>query len=306
MIDGSLIPTGPLRDVLASFLAGRIVEDAGGGSNRTAILEAVVQAMGYSRESTTIVDRHLARDAVDLDFADRLLSALDRPDAWFLELAHLTKHQALVCEDCDRPITAETGYRPLDLFRIDPDAPAGKRANAGGRRFRVYDLCRRCAGEALRLRASKSPKIGHGGRLGMLRTRDRVAPVRGGRPRLLTDEQIRQAHVLYDRGEISLTNLAQRMLDSGHAGTYGGLYSALWYGFKRLHLPVRPRGLAVAMSRHGTDGTKSRPWKKRCAATLRDGRRCTQYVRRVVTDTSSHPHEDGLCWNHGVGARAAA
>src|SRR6185436_6435583 len=108
---------------------------------------------------------------------DELLTAMGRPELWH-ELAPVTV--GLKCEDCGGHITDETGYRPLDLFRPDPSAQAGViwdatkgklvirpgAARAGGRRFRRVDLCRRCAGEALRIRASKNPKVGHKGRLG--------------------------------------------------------------------------------------------------------------------------------------------
>ena len=52
------------------------------------------------------------------------------------------------------------------------------------------------------------------------------------------------------------------------------------------------------MSVHGTDGTKGKHWKQQCSAHLKDGRQCGQWVRVIREETSSHPAEDGLCWNH--------
>lgn len=214
-----------------------------------------------------------------------------------------------MCEDCRQPITDETGYRPLDLFRPDPYAQAdlvwdktkGKMvrrpgaANRGGRRFRVVDLCRRCAGEALRVRASTNPKVGHKGRGGVLRTRDRVAPRRGGRPRLLNDDELRAAHVYYERARVSRLEVARRLLASRDKGTLEGYNQSLLYGWRRLRLPLRPIGETIGMARFGTDGTKSKPKKKPCRARTAKGGRCRQFARKDSDYCRSHhpAHEDG-------------
>jgi hypothetical protein len=190
------------------------------------------------------------------------------------------------CEDC--PATLDRGnYRPLDLLRPVPGL--FRRDGHPRRRFRIVHLCRRCAAEALRLRASTNPKIGHKGRGGVLRTRDRVAPKRGGRPRLLSNEQVRAAHVIYEQGGLSIRALAEKLLEAGAPGTRGGLESALFYGFKRLGLAKRPPGLAMAMARFGTDGTKTKRQKRRCSARARStGKRCKCWAQRGSK----------VCWDH--------
>lgn len=208
----------------------------------------------------------------------------------------------LHCEDCGRPITEETGHRPLDLFRPDPASQAGRvwdatkqkvvtrpgAARSGGRRFRVVDLCRRCAGEALRQRAAKNPKVGHKGRHGVLRTRDRVAPKRGGRPRLLTDAELRAAHVVYERARVSRLEVARRLYAAKQQGTLSGYSQALLYGWRRLKLPLRPIGETIGLARHGTDGMKSKPKLQRCVARNANGARCRQWSRKDSVFCRSH------------------
>lgn len=257
----------------------------------------------------------------DLDVADvdELLVAMGATELWHTELAAWAGLRALRCEDCGKSI--EPGnYRSLDLFRPQPGAPGGviwnataqkwivrpKAAKAGGRRFRRYDLCRRCAGEALRLRASKNQKVGHKGRHGVLSVRDRVPPRRGGRPRLLTDDELRKLHEVYVRTGLSRNELARRLAASRSKGTVEGYNQAMLYGWRRLMLPLRPVGEQIGLSRHGTDGTKRRKWKVQCRHRLKSGRRCTQYVRREPTATGSRPAEDGLCWNHANATRELA
>lgn len=224
-------------------------------------------------------------EALDVADVDELLTAMGATELWHTELAAWAGLRALRCEDCGKSI--EPGdYRPLDLFRPQPGAPGGvvwnatvqkwvvraKAAKAGGRRFRRYDLCRRCAGEALRARAAKSPKVGHKGRGGVLRRTDRVEPKRGGRPRLLTDEQLHAAHVVYLRGERSMRQLAADLALSLGTGTAGGYASALYYGWRRLMLPTRSRGEAMTLMHRDVLGHEigrraaQTAGKRRCAA----------------------------------------
>lgn len=164
----------------------------------------------------------------------------------------------LACEDCGKEI--EPGdYRPLDLFRVDPEAPAQVydstkdrmvrrpgHARQGGRRFRVYDLCRRCAAEALRARAGTSST--RNGRKHYIPTSARVAPKRGGRPRLLTDDELRGLHALYNRAEVSQLELARRLAASREKGTESGYHQAMLYGWRRLRLPLRSRSEQMALA----------------------------------------------------------
>ena len=254
-----------------------------------------------------------ARAELDIHDVDEFVIAADATDLWHIPPldAYAEERPSFHCHDCGKPI--EPGdYRPLELFRHVPDAPGGivwdstklrwarrpKNAAAGGRRFRWYDLCRRCAGEALRQR-SMSGSVMKNGVSRPLRTKERIAPKRGGRPRLLDDVALRRAHAAYVTTGLSRNEIARRMHESGkYPGALKGLEQALLYGWRRLHLELRPRGVQYAMSRFGTDGTKSKHHKVRCSHTLTNGRRCTQWVRRIVTETGSHPAPDGRCWNH--------
>lgn len=244
-------------------------------------------------------------DELDEADADELLTAMGRPEL----LAELSAAPAvgLTCEDCGRRITDETGYRPLDLLRPDPssqagviwDATKGKlvvrpgAARAGGRRFRRVDLCRRCAGEALRVRASKSPKVGHRGRLGNLRTRDRVAPLRGGRPRLLDERQLRDLHALYVHEGLSIGDLARSLVSGGKvAGTEKGLYQSMLYGWRRLGLALRPRSEALALAHHRR-GRKPAE-KRRCPATTAKGKPCTLGPKTAAVYCVSHQHLEAV------------
>lgn len=241
-----------------------------------------------------------ARDAIDIGDVDRFLVAAGLEHLWHSRLAG--ERIGLHCEDCGRRITDETGYRPLDLFRPDPasqqdviwDATKQKlvtrpgAARAGGRRFRNVDLCRRCAGEALRVRASKNPKVGHKGRHGVLRTRDRVEPKRGGRPRLLNEHELRQAYVVYKTAGLSIGELARRFAATRETGTYSGYYQSILYGWRKLGLQLRPKGEQIGISRYGTDGTKSKPKKKPCRSRNANGTRCRQFARKDSEHCRSH------------------
>lgn len=200
------------------------------------------------------------------------------------------------CEDCGCELTSEN-YRPLDLMRRDPLAPSGKRARAGGRRFRIWHLCRRCAGVALIELAAQNASYMRNGVKRLRRVRDRIPPKRGGRPRLLSDEQLRAAHVLYDTAKLPMHKVVELLQASGATGTTGGLLSALHYGWKRLGFRTRPRGVAMAMGRFGTDGTKTKPQLRRCSRTNesgpRRGRRCQQWAKRGKDVCRSHDVVDG-------------
>lgn len=261
---------------------------------------------------------------------DEFLTAADAVHLW-QEPPLGGRRKPLVCEDCGKEISDPDDYRPLDLFRPQrgvsgkfvwdstkqkwarrPAQGPKKRARRNGRRFRIYDLCRACAGEALRQRTlSVKPdgKIRYGGtvmengKIRYLKTSERIAPKRGGRPRLLTDDELRAAHTIYERSGYSRREIARRLLESKEKGTLSGYEQALLYGWRRLNLPLRPLSQQIGLSIHGTDGTKSRNWKKRCKVRLKDGRRCSQYVRIIREESSSHPAEDGLCWNHWNFAR---
>jgi hypothetical protein len=231
-----------------------------------------------------------------IGMADRILISmgLSWEGTWFTDappVIHSSydadgNREHLVCEDCGCDI-GEGNYRPLDLMR----------GTLGQRRFRLVDLCRRCAGEALRQRAMRG-SVMENGKKRALRTKERVPPKRGGRPRLLTDHELRQAHLVYESTTLSRREIATRLWEAKGNGTFGGYQCALLQGWRRLDLPLRDLGLQLAMSVHGTDGTKSRNWKKQCRHTLKDGRRCTQYVRIMRTETSSAPADDGLCFEH--------
>ncbi len=244
------------------------------------------------------------RVAVGNGLLDRVLTALDMTDMWrrqppFLEAADREIVAAglppapLVrpvrrCEDCGGEV--EPGVEPLGLFRPDPGASRGKNARPGGRRWREWVLCRRCRGEALRRRAM-SGTVMEAGVKRALRTRGRVAPKKGGRPRLLSDAELRVAHLLYEWRKLSVLAVAQLLAEQRPAGTVGGYASALHYGWKRLGLAARPRGVAMAMGRFGTDGTKTKPQKRRCVGTVkrgvRRGERCRQWAmkgRRFCVD----------------------
>jgi hypothetical protein len=74
-----------------------------------------------------------------------------------------------------------------------------------------------------------------------------VPPKRGGRPRLLTDAQLRQAHVVYERGDRSRRQIAAGLVASLGKGTQSGMEQALLYGWRRLGLPTRSRSEAVTI-----------------------------------------------------------
>ena len=217
-------------------------------------------------------------DAIDDADADALLTAIGQPEL-LAELA--APALGLRCEDCGNQIK-DGDHRPLDLMRPDPSAQKdvlwnrttqklvrqpGK-AKAGGRRFRIYDLCRRCAAEALRQRAAAGLAAS---------TRDRVPPRRGGRPRLVNDHELRDLHLIYERTGRSIGDLARGLHDSRSIGSPTGYYQSILYGWRRLGLPLRPRSEQLALSHHLRGRIPRRP--ERCPATTRRGTPCELFVK---------------------------
>ena len=245
------------------------------------------------------------RRSVGLALADRILTALDRPDA-VLGLApeDFVTESPTVCEDCGGEI--EPDVMPIDLMRPDPLAIEGyawdkthqrwirrKRSKPGGRRFRLWHLCRLCRASALQERAFRGSSKGVGK---TLKTRERIPPKRGGRPRLLTDDELRAAYAVYLRTGLSRRELAKRLHQARDKGTLPGYESALHYGWHRLHLGLRDRGMQIAMSLHGAGiDWKPREKGKRCKARLSNGQRCRCWAERVDW---RHLAEHGYCWNH--------
>jgi hypothetical protein len=127
-----------------------------------------------------------------------------------------------------------------------------------------------------------------------LLTRDRRPPTKGGRPRLLSDDELRACYRLYEGGR-SINDLARLLAEQREKGTFGGYASALFYGFRRLELPTRPPGKAIALARWGTDGTKSKPQKRRCEGECklgeRRGKRCRQWAAKGSRYCVWHDHE---------------
>lgn len=261
----------------------------------------------------------------DLSYAqvDQFLTAANATHLWHVSPLAV-KQKALCCEDCGVEIGPDN-YRPLDLFRPQagssgkyvwdatkqrwakrPAQGPKKRARRNGRRFRVVDLCRRCAGEALRQRAANGASVTENGHKRYMSTKERIPPKRGGRPRLMTDDQLRAAYTVYLQTGISRGELATRIWRSASKGTEGGYHSALLYGWRRLGLPLtRTKGEQIGISLHGTDGTLNKAWKVQCKAHLKNGKRCTQWVRKITEEKSSHPAEDGLCHSHACMTREA-
>lgn len=276
----------------------------GGGGSEDAVLRRTYEVLKGRQET------------ISLRLADRTLTAIGRQDALdeLLGPPETDLHYERVgfCEDCGGKI--EEGVWPIDLMRPDPLAMEGRiwdstkrrwvrrprNAAAGGRRFRLWSLCRLCRANALRGRAGTATS--ENGKKRYIRTHERVPPKRGGRPRLLSDSELRAAYTIYAREKLSIGELADRLSETREQGTRTGYYQSLLYGWRRLKLPLRDRGQQIAYSRHGTDGTKSKHWKQRCSARVRwgerKGKRCRLFVRIIRTETGSHPAEDGLCWDH--------
>lgn len=221
----------------------------------------------------------------------------------------------LTCEDCGKSPLAEDDYRPLDLMRPDPSASRWvwdstkqklvhrpHSAAVGGRRFRLVDLCRRCAGDALRKR-SLNGTVMEAGKKRALLTRERIPPKRGGRPRLLDERQLRQLHRIYEQQGVSIGDLASGLLQGGKVkGTRTGLYQSILYGWRNLKLPLRPKGDAIALAHHRR-GRKPRA-PQRCPATTRKGKRCRLFAKLDGTYCVSHQHLESI-EEHELERRAA-
>lgn len=312
------LPRQLLVPILEAEVACRADEDGQGGLTAACHAIAASKAMTYEaayRRIYAILSGET--EVVTFEVADKLLTGLDRQDAWYCELeAYATPEDTVtigpsVCEDCGREV--EPGVKPIDLFRYDPTAMQGRvwdstkqkwvrrprNARAGGRRFRPWTLCRSCRAEAVRQRALNASSNGRGK---TLRTKDRIEPRRGGRPRLLTDDELRDAHRIYMETGLSRREIAARLHASREKGTQVGYEQALLYGWRRLNLSLRSRSAQIAISVHGA-GVDWKPKEhKRCKAKTAKGRRCTQWVRRE----DGEPASDGLCWNHSAKTRKEA
>lgn len=263
------------------------------------------------RRGTDLALGWYCKPEIEFELVDEFLKAIDGMELWHLPPldAYAGERPEIICHDCGK--VCEPGdYRPLDLMRVVPDAPGGKRARPGGRRFRWYDLCRRCAAVALISRDGTTRVYENGKRKRSGESYRRKPPKRGGRPRLLTDDELRAAHAAYLAHGLSIGELARRLTASRSSGSFSGYYSSIRQGWRRLNLSLRDVGEQIGLSKYGTDGTLSRRFKERCRGEVRHGpnrgRRCPQYVRRELTDTGSRPAADGLCWNHAHARREAA
>lgn len=264
-------------------------------------VRSLAQRIASSGGNAESIERRLRalatgeQDAIGVALADRFLTALDRPHALLdLERDYVPPSRNL-CEDCGGEI--EPDVMPIDLFRHEPDSLEGRvwnkttgkwtyrpgRARAGGRRFRPWHLCRFCRADALRDRA-------HRNRSGV--TRSREAPKRGGRPRLLTDDELRAAYRIYVETGLSRREIAKRLWSQREKGSLQGYEQSLLYGWRRLGFKLRDFKHQIAISRHGA-GTDWQPHeKRRCVKKLRNGKRCSQWARR------DGGQQDGLCWEH--------
>lgn len=236
-------------------------------------------------------------DAIDEADVDDFLSAADLTHLWGALIGNT--NVGLRCEDCNVRITEETGYRPLDLLRPDPSSTQWvwdstkkklvhrpKNARVGGRRFHKVDLCRRCAAEALRVRAQPGYKangkpryntIKENGVVRFLRPTERIELRRGGRPRLLDEPKLRALHAAYGTG-LSIRDLTLQLIAAGHPGTEQGLYQSMLYGWRNLGLPIRSPSEAIRVAHHRR-GRMGRPPSKKCAAVRSRGKRCGQWAR---------------------------
>ncbi len=284
-----------LEELIAVRDRGELGSRLGGGKGA---LAAELAASGYftrsGAERMIWSVRAGDRVAVGNGLLDRVLTALDMTDRWtyppFLEAADREIAAAglppapLVrpvrrCEDCGGEV--EPGVEPLGLFRPDPGAPRGKNARPGGRRWREWLLCRRCRGEALRRRAM-SGTVMEAGVKRVLRPRERVAPKKGGRPRLLSDAELRVAHLLYEWRKLSVLAVAQLLAEKRPGrGTVGGYASALHYGWKRTYASM---GLWRSTLRHAAFFRSPRPPRLSAARARRHTSLC---ARRPCRASSS-------------------
>ena len=308
----------PPGDRIASAAMAEVIENE---IRTRGSVQRVCEVMAqYDGTDEATVARWLYRvrtgesETISVEYADRILTALGRSEI----LEELMPTPAVIyerighCEDCGEEI--EEGVEPIDLFRITPSAMEGRvwdstkskwvrrprNARAGGRRFRHWRLCRLCRAQAIRARSGTSTMTN--GVKRYIRKSERIAPKRGGRPKLLTDAELRAAHKVYTASGLSMNGVAALLNEQRENGTLAGYTQCLLYGWRRLALPLRDRGQQIAFSRHGTNGTKSRNHNQRCSARVkhgeRKGKQCSLFARIVHNATESHPAEDGLCWNH--------
>ena len=191
------------------------------------------------------------RRDITLEQMDEFLAAADATHLWH-EPPLAGKARVVRCEDCHVALNPGN-YTPIDLFRHQygasgkwvwdstkqkwvrrPAQGPKKRARRHGRRFRVYHLCSTCAEKALLERGYDGAK-----RL--------EKPKRGGRPRLLNDEELRKLHVIYENSQLSRLEIARRLVES-RGGSVSGYDQSMLYGWRRLHLKMygRAEGLRRA------------------------------------------------------------
>lgn len=266
---GGDVPARLVMDELEAAIAEDGIE--------TILLRAGVQLSGARRQQL------YNGGTIPFELAEQLLTfGLGDPTAISRILGDEVR---MACDDCG--VLIEPGQlRSLELWRVVPDAPAGKRARAGGRRKRRYDLCRRCAGEALRQRPLTTTRYKRNGVYHPLRTRDRVEPGKPGRPRLLTDAELRSAHSIYESGGLSMRDLATSLVQARGRGTISGYSYAITVGWDRLGLKKRPKGEAQALAHHRRGRIPKR--QPICVATKRNGQPCTAPAKRGHTRCISH------------------
>lgn len=205
----------------------------------------------------------LAPDAVrlpsygfDIDYPDlNDRRKIGRPQWEPVELSEAQRDVArrwVKCEDCRKHLRiGSDDHRQLDLMRHDPEAPDRvwdstkqkwrsnpRSGRAGGKRFRLVDLCRACAGAI----PYKRPE----GKRGSL-------PRRGGRPRLLEEPELRQLHQLYLNSNLSCRAIAIALKES-RGGSLQGFEQSMLYGWRKLGLERLSRSemMRRAHERHGS------------------------------------------------------
>lgn len=297
--DELLVPVAVIRPIVDEWLQ-RLEDDESNGYERLAAGSDVSadtwrrrlsESTYEGRRGTRLPRGWWALDAIDIRDVDFLLTVADLEHLWHTDprLSEYSGRRELVCEDCGKPI--EPGdYRPLELMRPDPEALEGRiwddttkkwrqphRARAGGRRWRWWDLCTDCAATALRSRDG----------------RDRgKPPKRGGRPRLLTDDELRSLHVIYEQGEMSMRELAKQLVATRDKGSQTGYEQSIMYGWRRLGLPIRSRSEERTLV-HRKAGRMGRPEPRRCGA------RRVCYGKHALERCKlwAIPGSD-FCWNH--------
>lgn len=221
-----------------------------------------------------VVQRLLARDLLTFDEADRLLVAAEAEHLWRtderLRPFAVESTRRFRCQGCRRAKPVQV----VELFLPGRTAQRGnggfkngsRKRRAGTWRYRSFLFCDDCAAEKL------APRGG-------------VAPKRGGRPRLFTDAQLRAAHVIYEREQLSMNDLSVLLSTQGQ-GTQGGVVSALHYGWKRLGLKQRAKAETQRLAHHRRGRVpKINPV---CAGTKRSGEPCTAKAKHGEQFCVSH------------------